>query len=203
MNIYIFILNSYKRVMMAGDLVILVDRKTDKRLGVEEKMLAHDLKNGHWHRAISVFVFNKRGETMLQQRYSGKYHSGEQWSNTCCSHPLPEPLPGEDVIAAAHRRLPEEMGFDCKKMWEAFTFPYEAEVGNGLKEREFDHIIFGVYQKDPKPNPAEVQNWKWMGLMDLQKAIRKDPDNFTPWLRLMIDEVVTNYKKFENEIRKG
>jgi isopentenyl-diphosphate Delta-isomerase len=186
--------------MMDSDLVILVDRKTDRRLGVEEKMKAHALRTGHWHRAISVFVFNRKGETMLQQRDEGKYHSGGRWSNTCCSHPLPDPSPGEDVVAAAHRRLPEEMGFDCR-MWEAFTFPYEAEVGNGLYEREYDHIIFGRYDGKARPNPAEVQDWKWMDLEELRKAVKKDPDRFTPWLRLMIDKVLLNYKKFEDEIR--
>ncbi len=170
--------------------VILVDKRTDRRIGTEEKLKAHDKDTGRWHRAISIFVFNKKGETMLQQRDAGKYHSGRQWSNTCCSHPMP----GERAITSAHRRLKEEMGFDCR-MREVFDFPYEADVGHGLREREYDHIIFGNYDKDPKPNPKEVQDWKWMDMARLQKEIKKNPKNFTPWLRLMIDRVVAERRK--------
>jgi len=46
---------------------------------------------------------------MFQQSASSKYHSGGLWTNTCCSHPRK----GESTIEAAHRRLKEEMGFDC------------------------------------------------------------------------------------------
>lgn len=169
--------------------VILVDRN-DRKIGVEEKMKAHNRKSGRLHRALSVFVFNKNGETMLQQRTMGKYHSKGKWSNTCCSHPMP----GENVMTAAHRRLREEMGFDCR-MRKVFEFPYEADVGNDLREREYDHIIFGRYEGKPKPNRREVKDWRWMSLRELRSSIRRNPSRFTPWLRLMIDEVASEYGK--------
>ena len=183
-------LDSYKWVMMdKRRLVILVD-SGDRKVGVEEKMKAHALKTGRLHRAISVFVFNSKGETMLQRRTMGKYHSKGKWSNTCCSHPMP----GEKVMTAAHRRLGEEMGFDCR-MSKAFEFPYEAVVGNGLKEREYDHIIFGSYEGDAKPNAREVSGWEWMKLEELRRSIKRNPRRFTPWLVLMIDDVVSHYRK--------
>ncbi len=168
--------------------VILVD-ENDNPLGTEEKMKAHQ-NGGKLHRALSVFVFNKNGETMLQQRAAIKYHTQNKWSNTCCSHQME----GEDTITAAHRRLKEEMGFDCP-LKEAFNFTYHAEVGNGLKENEFDHIVFGTFDKVPRPNPDEVQDWKWISLPELKARIKSDPGSFTPWLRLMIDEVIKNYEK--------
>ena len=76
--------------------VILVDEK-DIALGVMEKMEAH--KQALLHRAFSVFIFNSRGELLLQQRSVNKYHSGGLWTNTCCSHPRP----GEDTLQAATR----------------------------------------------------------------------------------------------------
>ncbi len=76
--------------------VILVDEK-DIALGVMEKMEAH--KKALLHRAFSVFIFNSRGELLLQQRSVNKYHSGGLWTNTCCSHPRP----GEDTLQAATR----------------------------------------------------------------------------------------------------
>ena len=51
--------------------VILVD-ENDKETGVEEKIKAH--KDGKLHRAFSIFVFNSKGELLLQKRAKEKYH---------------------------------------------------------------------------------------------------------------------------------
>ncbi|MEM3715356.1 MAG: isopentenyl-diphosphate delta-isomerase, partial [Nitrososphaeria archaeon] len=91
-----------------SQLVVLVD-ENDKQIGTEEKIKAH-MNGGKLHRAISIFVLNSKGETMLQRRALSKYHTPGMWSNTCCSHPFPN----ESVLDAAHRRLKEEMGFDCE-----------------------------------------------------------------------------------------
>ncbi len=178
--------------MKGRDLVILVDRR-DRKLGTEEKMKAHSATSGRLHRAFSVFVFDDKGRTMLQQRSMIKYHSKGKWSNSCCSHPRP----GEKIITAAHRRLSEEMGFDCK-MREEFDFPYEADVGNGLREREYDHIVFGYYKGDPKPDKKEVKSWRWISLDDLEREIREHNERFTPWLMMMIGEVRRAYGKTKN-----
>ena len=64
--------------------VILVDEH-DKETGLAPKLQAH--LEGLRHRAISVLIFNDKGEMLLQQRHAGKYHSGGLWTNACCSHP--------------------------------------------------------------------------------------------------------------------
>src|SRR3989338_5068869 len=87
--------------------VVLVD-ESDKPVGQAEKLEAHRL--GLLHRAFSVFVFDPQGELLLQQRAASKYHAAGLWANTCCGHPRP----GEDLVAAAHRRLREELGLSCR-----------------------------------------------------------------------------------------
>src|SRR5215207_708086 len=84
--------------------VILVNDQ-DEPMGVMEKMEAHE--KGLLHRAFSVFIFDKEGRMLLQQRAAEKYHGALLWTNSCCSHPYP----GEKVEDAAVRRLEEEMGF--------------------------------------------------------------------------------------------
>jgi len=84
--------------------VILVD-VLDNQLGLMPKMEAHE--KAVLHRAFSVFIFNDKGELMLQQRAAHKYHSPLLWTNTCCSHQRD----GESNIEAGKRRLIEEMGF--------------------------------------------------------------------------------------------
>jgi isopentenyl-diphosphate delta-isomerase len=160
------------------DQVVLVDEH-DREIGLEEKLSAH--RQGALHRAISVFVFNSRGETMLQQRADVKYHCAGLWSNTCCSHPFK----GESVIESAHRRLKEEMGFDCD-MEEAFSFIYKADVGNGLMEHEFDHVIFGVYDGVPTMNRNEAKDWRWSRLGALKEDAKKNPGTYTPWLKILL-----------------
>jgi len=162
--------------------VILVNEQ-DEWLGTIEKLAAH--KEGLLHRAFSVFVLNDKGELLLQQRADTKYHSGGLWSNTCCSHPIPH----ESTIAGAHRRLVEEMGFDCE-LEPLFTLRYEASVGNGLTENEYDHIYKGIYNGIINPEPEEVKDTRYISIHDLHVWMQKEPDAFTPWLHLALPKFI-------------
>lgn len=162
--------------------VILVDRD-DAEIGSEEKLRAH--ARGALHRAFSVFVLNSRGELLLQRRAEEKYHTGGLWSNTCCGHPRP----GEEVGAAARRRLGEEMGFHCD-LSRRFGFVYHAPLGDGLAEHEFDHVFVGWYDGLPDPDPAEVCEWRWEPLERVYRELERSPDRFTPWFRAALEGVV-------------
>jgi len=173
-------------------LLILVDEH-DNPIGTAEKMEAH-MNGGKLHRAFSIFVFNDKGETLLQKRAMTKYHSQGKWSNTCCSHPYV----GDTLLGAAHRRLKEEMGFDCD-LSEVFSFTYNADVGNGLTEKEYDHVIFGKYNGEPHINKEEASDYKWVSLDELKKDIEKNPDNYTAWLRICIDKVINAYEQWKKK----
>ncbi len=164
--------------------VILVDEQ-DRAIGSEEKLSAH--LAGKLHRAISVFIFNKRGELLLQQRAFSKYHSGGLWSNTSCGHPRP----GETPLEAASRRLYEEMGIRAplKKILE---FTYRVELDNQITEHEIDHVFIGEFDADFQVNPAEVSAWKWMQLEALQKDILDNSDSYTFWFKLLLPQVLKN-----------
>lgn len=160
--------------------VILVD-KNDKIMGTEHKITAHI--EGKLHRAFSIFVFNPKGELLIQRRAKTKYHSGGLWSNTCCGHQRF----GESLEKSAHRRLKEEMGFDCG-LEEKFTFTYKIKFDNGLTENEYDHVFVGSFDDEPHPNPKEVDDWKWVNLKELKLAIWKDPDDYTYWFKRCMDK---------------
>lgn len=162
--------------------IILVDEH-DQSIGEEEKMKAHEL--GLLHRAFSVWIFNKKGELMLQQRASEKYHCGGMWTNTCCSHPRP----GETTIDAAHRRLMEEMGFDCE-LRETIEFIYEIDFPNGLTEHEYLHVFIGRYDENPILNPEEASDFKWISVDTLRKDIGADPNRYTYWSRLTLEKLI-------------
>ncbi len=169
--------------------VVLVD-KNDNEIGIEEKLKAHE-NGGKLHRAISVFVFNSKGELLIQRRALSKYHAPGLWANTCCSHPRP----GESVKDAAKRRVKEEMGFECE-VKEIFSLIYKAYVGKGLTEYEYDHIFIGYWEGKPKPNPEEVCEWKWISLEELKKDVRKNPKKYAPWFRIILPKVVEYLNSF-------
>lgn len=168
--------------MKIHDEVILVD-ENDSQIGTSEKLEAH--QTGKLHRAFSIFVFNSNGQLLLQRRARAKYHCGGLWSNTCCSHPNP----GEGTEAAAHRRLQEEMGFDCP-LETLYAFTYEVTFDNGLTEREYDHVLLGCADIEPRVDSAEVEDWKWVDPLVLREDMKADPEAYTYWLRVALDEVL-------------
>ncbi|MCF8303556.1 MAG: isopentenyl-diphosphate Delta-isomerase [Bacteroidales bacterium] len=167
---------------MSEDQLILVDNN-DKEMGRAGKMQVH--QQGLMHRAFSIFVFNSNNEMLLQKRASDKYHSAGLWSNTCCSHPRW----GEKLEKATHRRLKEEMGFDCP-MEKAFHFIYKADFNNGLIEHELDHVFIGRYNGRPKLNVNEAEDWKWIPVNDLRQDIELNPDDYTIWFKISYDRVI-------------
>lgn len=167
------------------DEVILVD-EADNPIGTQNKIQAHIEAN--LHRAFSIFIFNPEGDLLLQRRAFSKYHAGGMWSNTCCSHPRPN----ENTAAAAHRRLMEEMGFDCE-MNEAFTFTYRAELGKGMIEHEIDHVFIGISDNSPIINKAEVADFKWIKPQELLEDIALEPSKYTPWLKISLKRAL-NYR---------
>ena len=171
--------------------VILVDTD-DRQLGTMEKMEVH--RKGLLHRAFSVFIFNSKGELLMQQRANEKYHSAGLWTNTCCSHPLPD----EHTDKAAERRLKEEMGMNCE-LKKAFQFIYNIELENNLIEHELDHVYIGYADSQPKPDPIEVQDWKYINMEKLATELHSNPQNYTVWLRHCFEKVYayhnTNKKK--------
>lgn len=168
---------------MAGEQVILVDAD-DRELGAMDKVAAHR-HGGILHRAFSVFIVDSQGRWLLQRRAAGKYHFPGLWTNACCSHPRP----GEGTMAAAHRRLREELGFDCL-LAECFQFVYQAvSEAEQLTEHEFDHVLTGTYDGEIHPEPAEVGEIRWVAPAVLDREVRQHPDHFTPWFKLALPRV--------------
>jgi|SRR3989344_7467897 len=167
--------------------VVLVD-KNNKKIGVEEKIKAH--KEGKLHRAFSIFIFNSNGELLIQQRAKTKYHSGSLWSNSVCSHPKPN----ETYLQATHRRLKEEMSFDCK-LKKLFCFVYNAGFQNGLIENEYDCVFLGRFDGKPKPNPQEIMSYRWISLKELKQDIIKNPNKYTIWLKIVLNRIKSSQIK--------
>ncbi len=163
--------------------VVLVNEK-DAPIGSMEKLEAH--QKGVLHRAFSILLYNDQGELLLQKRAADKYHSGGLWTNTCCSHPRPQ----ESTLEAAQRRLTEEMGIDVP-LKQAFSFIYKIDFDSGLTEHELDHVFIGTFNGEPILNPAEASEWKYTQPARVMEDIKKHPDKYTFWFRLILSQLAS------------
>jgi isopentenyl-diphosphate delta-isomerase len=165
-----------------NDQVVLVDTQ-DNPIGIGDKLLTHI--QGRLHRALSVVIFNSNGEILLQQRAFTKYHSAGLWTNTCCSHPMPNEL----TLVAAQRRLMEEMGISCDLVL-ADKFIYKTDLDDDLTEHELDYVFFGHTDSKPKPNPDEVCNWRYISPKKLAMELKQHPKTFTSWFHIMCEKEI-------------
>ena len=159
---------------MTDDL-ILVDGR-NRAIGRAEKWAVHQA--GLLHRAFSIFLVEADGRLLLQQRSRAKYHSGGLWANSCCGHPRP----GERTLAAARRRLGEELGATVPLRY-AFRAQYCTALPNGLTENEIVYVFFGVAPPAFAPNPAEVSSLTRLSLPELKRDIARHPRRYAYWLR--------------------
>lgn len=168
---------------MTEQQMILVNEH-DEPIGTLGKNEVH--RTGLLHRAFSVFIFDRAGRMLLQQRAKSKYHGALLWTNACCSHPFP----GEEVATAAERRLQEELGFSIP-LKKVFSFTYRAQVENGLIEHEFDHVFAGEYEGPMRLNKAEVADVSFKPVAEIKLALKSHPSNFTTWFRLAFPSIET------------
>lgn len=167
--------------------VILVTPQ-DEPLGVMEKMEAH--QKGLLHRAFSVFIFDKKGRMLLQQRAPQKYHGAYLWTNACCSHPMWN----EPVEEAAQRRLKEELGF-ATPLEKIFAFTYKARVENDLVEHEYDHVFAGEYEGEIRMNAEEVCDYAYRDLAEIKSLVRESPGLFTSWFKIAFPQIEAWWKE--------
>jgi isopentenyl-diphosphate Delta-isomerase len=179
-------------------LVQIVD-ESGRTVGEMEKLAAHE-NGGTWHRAISVFLFDQQGQLLIQQRASGKYHFAGLWANSCCSHPATsetiEQAAQRPAKWYAQRAMLHELGvYSIVK--ELAVVRYEAhDPVTGHTEREHDHILVGILNEEPTPNPSEVQATRWITLQDLTTEIEQQPENFAPWLPVILSRgLLTNQRR--------
>lgn len=172
------------------DQVVLVD-SADTDLGTMEKMEAH--QKGLMHRAVSILIFNTKGEWLLHQRAQEKYHAGGLWTNACCTHPYL----GESYESAAERRMMEEMGMkiDRERLVHLFDFTYKVKLDNGLTEHEYDRVVAYLTDAEPMPNAEEVMAWKYLRHEALIAEITSQPERYTPWFRIIFEKTLPHLDK--------
>lgn len=167
--------------------IVLVDLD-DHITGYASKSSVH--QKGMLHRAFSVFITDG-SKMLLQKRNLNKYHSGGLWTNACCSHQRKD----EELETAVHRRLEEELGFDCP-LKEMFTFVYRTSFKGGVTEYELDHVFLGFYNGEIRENPDEIDEVRWADYKTLKNELERVPEEFSSWFIISAPKIL---KHLENQ----
>ncbi|HEX2140394.1 MAG TPA: isopentenyl-diphosphate Delta-isomerase [Woeseiaceae bacterium] len=157
--------------------LILVD-VNDREIGSLDKAACHD-DAGVLHRAFSLFIFDARGELLLQQRSAAKRLWPLYWSNSCCSHPRL----GETMDEATARRLDDELHIAAELEF-VYKFAYEARFDAGGSENELCWVYLGRTRDTIMANQNEIAATRTLSAAALDEELSRDPDQFTPWFRM-------------------
>ena len=156
------------------ELVVLVDEE-NREIGTAKKS---DVHGAHTplHRAFSAFIFNPRGDLLLQQRHQSKKTWPLVWSNSCCGHLAP----GETVLEAGKRRAAFELGLDLPDLREMAPYRY-CFTRDGVMENEICPIVAAITDQTPRPNPIEIEAVRWMPWKKFLKELDRNPGDWSDW----------------------
>lgn len=158
-------------------------------VGESEKYACHR-RPTKLHRAFSIFVLNKKNQLLVHRRALSKKTWPGFWTNTCCSHPRV----GETLDQAVHRRLKEELGFNCD-LRHLFHFEYKVDYDSEWGENELDHVFVGSYDGPVEPNTEEVDDYKFVDLSEIKREFERHPEKYTPWFKICFNQFLESIKK--------
>ena len=167
-----------QRVVSFDDEPLVLVDSDDREVGFLDKASAH-VGRGTLHRAFSLFIFNAKGELLLQQRAPGKRLWPGFWSNTCCSHPRR----GETLESAIHRRLDEELGLKTELGF-LFKFEYQAQFDADGAEHELCWVYAGRSDAAATVNVNEISGLRYIAPAALDAEMAAHPESFTPWFKI-------------------
>lgn len=164
-----------------AEYLVLVD-KDDNPIGTEEKVKCH-LPNGKLHRAFTALIFDSTGKLLLTKRSSSKMLWPDCWDGTVASHPRDT----ETYVSSAERRMPEELGIDCKMDY-LFKFEYHVPYKDVGSENEICGTLIGKVSNSLQLNPVkeEISEYRWINSKDLIQELKNNPQSFCPWMLIAL-----------------
>jgi len=159
------------------ELIVFVNEDGTPTGEVGPKLASHT-GTTRLHLAFSCYIFNEKGEFLVTQRALSKKVWPSVWTNSCCGHVAP----GETMIAAIERRLDYELGMTAKDFEVMLpTYRYTTTPYNGIIDNEFCPVYIALATSKPKPNPEEVEAYKWMSWKDYAKTAEADDEDSWSW----------------------
>ena len=135
--------------------------------------------NGRRHLAITVLLFNSKGQVLLQKRKHKIFDN--IWDLTGATHPVhKESGEDESLEECTLRCLKDEYEIEEVELKNLGAFNYFENYGE-LCENEHCYLLVGEYNGKLKLNPEAGYDYKWMDKQEFLEDIQKNPDQYTPW----------------------
>lgn len=175
--------------MTSDQTILAVDEQGKFNGQYVSKIKAHT-GEGILHLAITVFIYNSKGEVLLQKRRHQIFDN--IWDNTASTHQLLlENSKDETDEEATLRALKVEYEIENVELENLGGFKYFAKY-NDLCENEFCKLLIGKYDGEVRLNPEVGYEYKWMDKQEFLTDLENNPDNFTPWCKTAIDILKEN-----------
>lgn len=169
--------------MSRAEHVVLLD-EAGRAVGTMDKREVHHERTP-LHLAFSCYVFDGLDEPgheaprlLLTRRALHKPTWPGVWSNSVCGHPGP----GEDLLAAVHRRAEQELGLTLASVQLTLpAFRYEATMANGVRENELCPVFVATTGDEARPDPDEVDDHTWESWPEFREAVLAGRRAVSPW----------------------
>jgi isopentenyl-diphosphate delta-isomerase type 1 len=161
-----------------AEIIDIVDEE-DNVKGQMERDEAHD--RSFIHRAAHVFIFNSKGELLLQKRSMKKRQYAGFWGDVAGHMDA-----GESYEAAAARELKEEVGIKAKL---EFLMKFRKSYP---QDQEFVVVYRAVHEGPFKADPEEVEFVKFFPLSRIAEMLKRG-ESFTPGAKLALEEYLRKH----------
>lgn len=163
---------------MPDELIDICD-ENNKLLGIRRlKSVAH--RDGLWHRAAHIWIYNSRGEILLQLRAKQKPLYPNQWDISAAGHVSA----GENVITSGLREVDEEIGLKIKSTdLEFLMIKKDSSVFREIKNNEFFYVFLYKYNGPAhslRLQTEEVQKIKFLSPEEITRDLVSNPDKYVP-----------------------
>lgn len=154
------------------ELLDIVDENNQITGKTEERKIIHD--KCLWHRHVSCWIMNEKGELLFQKRAESKKTNPNKWGKTGGHVDA-----GEDVETAMLREIKEEIGIDIDKKDLELLSIYKSE---DLKNKYFGYDFFARVDyliEDYILQEEEVSEVKYMTIEEMEKIKENNDENYT------------------------
>ena len=149
--------------------MLAVVNADDEVIGSERRDVVH--REGLTHRAVHLFVLNKKGEIFLQKRSRLKDCCPGLWDSSAAGHVDA----GEEYEDCARRELQEELGLVDLEIREVGKLGAHADTG-------WEHVrLFATLATGPVRFPCvEIEYGEWFTMEQIDVWVGAVPENFAP-----------------------
>jgi len=137
------------------------------------------------HRGITLLIFNKDKKILLQKRKHDVFDN--IWDLAGATHPVHNKDSDETYEQSGVRCMEAEWGVKTE-LKNILAYTYFEKYGS-LCENEFCALLVGQFDSQLKPNSEHMYNHRWVTWKQLLDELSKEPENFTPWLKVAVEKL--------------